>query len=68
MSHAELKELIAARLGDKASPLFLERVSAVIDASNNGTLVSACNKIGKMVSLFVDQKLGEVGPCGQTVG
>ena len=58
-SRDELVEQIAARLGDRASPLFLDRVSAVIDAAENGDLDAACTKVGKMVSLFVDQTLGE---------
>lgn len=57
----ELKYFISERIKPIASPLFLGRALAVIEEAPNDkeSLDVAADKVGKMVSLFIDKNLGK---------
>jgi hypothetical protein len=59
-----LKSEIYAVLGEGASELFLRRVDAILEECSAGklTVVQACDKVQKLVSLFIDEgKAREIG-------
>jgi hypothetical protein len=57
----ELKNFIHERFKPTASPLFIERALKVIEGAPNDkkSLNAAADKVGKMVSLFIDKNLGK---------
>jgi hypothetical protein len=52
-----LKSEIHAVLGDSASELFIRRVDAIIEdcAAGKLTIAQTCEKVEKLVSLFIDE-------------
>ena len=54
----QMRGEIHAVLGEAASPLFLKRVDAILDDSAAGKLTAAqaCEKIQKIVTLFIDEE------------
>ena len=59
-----LKAEIHAVLGESASELFLRRVDLIIEECSAGklTIAQTCEKIQKLVSLFIDEgKAREIG-------
>jgi len=62
----QIKGEIHAMLGKTASDLFLGRVDAILEdwAGGKYTAVQACEKVQKLVSLFIDEdKAREIGSC-----
>lgn len=57
----DLKDFITERFEPVASPLFVERALTVIEEApdNRASLIAAADKVSKMVSLFIDKKLGK---------
>lgn len=57
----ELKTYLRQKLVDIASAMFLTRVVDVIENAqiSREALLDAADKVGKMVSLFLDKKLGK---------
>ncbi len=60
----QIKNEIRTVLGKSASDLFLRRVDAILDDWSAGKLTAAqaCEKVQKLVSLFIDEeKAREIG-------
>lgn len=60
----QVRNEIRSALGDAASPTFFNRVETVLTdwAAGKLTCAQACEKIQKMVSLFIDEdKAKEIG-------
>jgi hypothetical protein len=60
----QVKGEVHSVLGKDVSDLFLRRVDAIFDDWSTGklTAVHACEKVQKLVSLFIDQdKASEIG-------
>ncbi len=57
----ELKEYIRGCLAGKASSFFLSRALGKIDEVETGKkdLADACDRVVKMIELFIDEKLAE---------
>jgi hypothetical protein len=57
----ELKDFICERFKPTASPLFVERALTVIEGAPNDkkSLYAAADKVGKLVSLFINKGLGK---------
>ena len=57
---SELKSCISERLESVASPIFMKKALAAIDEASGekASLTDAANKVGKMVSLFINKDLG----------
>lgn len=66
-----VRAIVADVLGNTASKVFLSRVDAVLSDWSSGkmTAAGACDKIQKMVSLFIDEnKAQEISSrCALTV-
>jgi hypothetical protein len=56
----DLKRYIRETLVDKASAIFLKRALGTIDQATDEKegLLSAADKVGKLVALFVDENVG----------
>jgi diketogulonate reductase-like aldo/keto reductase len=62
----QIKGDIRTVLGETASDLFLRRVDAILEdwAAGKHMAVQACEKVQKLVSLFIDEgKAREIGSC-----
>jgi hypothetical protein len=60
----QVRSEITTALKDNASPVFLNRVNAVLEdwASEKLTAAEACEKVQKMVTLFIgEDKAREIG-------
>lgn len=57
----ELQSYVFERLGTTASPLFLGRVRTVLNeaANDRAGLAAAAEKVGKLISLFIDKGMGK---------
>ncbi len=57
----DLQSYVFERLGATASPLFLGRVRMVLNeaANDRESLTAAAEKVGKMITLFIDKNMGK---------
>ena len=57
----ELKDCIRGRLGEAASPFFVNRALARIDEveSDMRSLMTASSRVVKMIRLFIDEQVAE---------
>ncbi len=55
----DLKVYLNEQIGKKASPIFLKRALTAIEEAPNdkNSLISAAEKVSKMISLFIDKGL-----------
>ena len=58
---SELKSCISERLESVASPIFMKKALVAIEEApdEREALTAAADKVGKMVSLFINKELGK---------